>query len=160
MDYKNPGKITFNARILADAGSGGAYIEFPYDTGEMFGAKGRVPVKATFDGIAYRGSMSNMGTGKHILIIVKSIRNQLAKQPGDVVEASVELDSQPRLLDVPEDFSSLLKNESAARDEFNRLSYSHQREYILWINAAKKPETRTRRMLKAVAMLSEGKKLR
>jgi len=160
MEYKNPGKITFEASILADTDSGGAYIEFPYDTGEMFGTKGRVPVKATFDGIAYRGSMSNMGTGKHVLIIVKSIRSQLAKEPGDVVKASIELDSQPRLLEVPEDFSSLLENNSVARDEFNRLSYSHQREYVLWINDAKKPETRTRRMLKAIAMLAEGKKLR
>lgn len=160
MNYKNPGKITFKAPILADAESGGAYIEFPYDAGEMFGTRGRIPVKAAFDGITYRGSMSNMGTGRHILIIVKSIRNQLAKQPGDIVETSIELDSQPRILEVPEDFSSILDKNPPSRNEFNRLSYSHQREYILWINEAKKPETRTRRMLKAVAMLSEGKKLR
>jgi len=160
MKYKDPGKITFEAQILADAGSGGAYIEFPYNTVELFGTKGRVPVKATFDGIPYRGSMSDMGTGRHVLIIVKNIRNQLDKKPGDYVEAVIELDNQPRILEVPEDFSSLLEKEKTARDEFNRLSYSHRREYILWIKDAKKPETRTRRMLKAVAMLSEGKKLR
>ncbi|MBN1369752.1 MAG: DUF1905 domain-containing protein [Dehalococcoidaceae bacterium] len=160
MDYTNPGKIVFKALILADVDSGGAYIEFPYDAGEMFATKGRVPVKAAFDGITYRGSMSNMGTGKHILIIVKDIRNQLAKQPGDFVEVSIELDSQPRILEIPEDFSSLLEDNPVSRDEFTRLSYSHQREYILWINDAKKPETRTRRMLKAAAVLAEGKKLR
>ncbi len=58
--FKNPGPIVFTAEIRAHDG-GGAYVEFPRDVEKLFGAKGRVPVRVTFDGEAYRGSMVRMG---------------------------------------------------------------------------------------------------
>lgn len=85
----------FKATIQASkVGKGGAYVEFPYDIREEFG-KGRVKVHATFDGIAYDGSIVNMGV-KHedgsicyILGILKAIRQQLNKGVGDTVVVTV-----------------------------------------------------------------------
>ena len=67
-------------------------------------------------------------------------------------------DLAPRIVEVPADFKKLLNKEKTVKAFFEQLSYSHQREYVNWIIEAKKPETRTRRILKAIDMMKEGKK--
>ena len=56
----------FKARIEG-ASVGGACVYFPYDVEEEFGTKGRVPVKATFDGVPYSGSLVKYGAPQHML---------------------------------------------------------------------------------------------
>ena len=46
----------FDAEIQKVPDIDGAYIIFPYDVREEF-QKGRVKVKATFDGVEYNGSL-------------------------------------------------------------------------------------------------------
>lgn len=84
-------KYEFTAQIEAsEIGKGGAFVRFPYDIRKEFG-KGRIKVHATFDGIAYDGSIVNMGVENpdgsicYILGILKSIRKQLQKDIGDSV---------------------------------------------------------------------------
>ena len=67
----------------------GAYVEIPFDVKATFG-KGRVPVNATFDGFPYQGSLVRMKTPCHILGIRKDIRQQIGKQPGDIVRVTIE----------------------------------------------------------------------
>lgn len=156
---KNPGKLEFEAEIM-DADGSGAYILFPYHVQELFGARGRIKVKATFDGAAYRGSMVNMGMGSHILIILKAIRQKIGKQPGDMVHVTIELDEEPRVLDLPEELQRALEQNPSAGEFFEKLSYSHRREYVLWITEATREETRQRRIEKTIEMLRQQQKLR
>ena len=156
VEYKDPGRITFEAVIQAEPESSGTYIEFPYDVMELYGTKGRVPVMATFDGVPYRGSMANMGMGRHILIIVKDIRQKIGKQPGDRVNVTIDLDAQKRSAEVPEDFRALLGKNSRAGKAFEKLSYSHRREYVGWIESAIRAQTRQRRLNRAIEMLGGG----
>ncbi|MCI9273424.1 MAG: DUF1905 domain-containing protein [Clostridiales bacterium] len=67
----------------------GAYVEIPFDVKKEFG-KGRVPVLAHFDGVPYEGSLVKMGTPCHILGLRKEIRRKIGKQPGDLVEVTVQ----------------------------------------------------------------------
>lgn len=67
----------------------GAYIEIPFDVKAEFG-KGRVPVKATFDGEPYEGSLVRMGTPCHIIGIRKDIRAKIGKQPGDIIKVTIQ----------------------------------------------------------------------
>ena len=67
----------------------GAYVEIPFDVKEAFG-KMRVAVYATFDGVAYEGSVVRMGTPTHIIGIRKDIRAKIAKQPGDTVKVTLQ----------------------------------------------------------------------
>jgi hypothetical protein len=67
---------------------GGAYIEIPFDVKAEFG-KGRVPVKTTFDGEPYGGSLVRMGSPGHILGLRKDIRAKIGKQPGDRVLVTI-----------------------------------------------------------------------
>jgi hypothetical protein len=156
---KNPGKLEFEAEIIDNEGVG-AYINFPFDVPDLFGTRGWVRVKAAFDGVLYRGSLANMGTGCHVLIIVKAIRQQIGKQPGDSVHVTVELDEEPRLLELPEELQSGFEQNPAAQAFFDKLSFSKQREYVLWITQAKRAETRQQRIEKTIALLLEHKKLR
>lgn len=149
----NPGKLEFSA-IIKDGGAGGVYVEFPYITKEVFGYQGRIPVLVHFDGQPYRGSMVRMGTSCHLIPLLKAIRKIIRKEIGDTVNVVVELDDQPRIIETPEDLQNALLENPIAYDLFRKLSYSHKREYVNWIEAAKKPETRERRILETIRKLS------
>ena len=151
-----PNKHTFTATIL-NAGGGGAFVDVPFDVEKAFGAK-KPKVKATFDGVPYRGMLARMGTDYHILIILKSIREQIGKTFGDKVRITVELDTEPREVEVPKDLMRELKQNKEAKAFFDKLSYSHKREYVMWINEAKKEETWQNRIVKMIEMLKQGKK--
>jgi len=105
-------KYSFTATIeAASVGGGGACILFPYDVEKEFGTKGRVPVQATFDGIPYTGSLVKYGQPQHMLGILKALREQLGKQPGDKVKVELWKDEAARTVDIPADFAALLKKE-------------------------------------------------
>jgi len=132
-------------------------VYFPYDVEKEFGTRGRVPVKATFDGVPYTGSMIKYGAPQHMLGILKSIREQIGKGPGDVVEVTVEKDEDERSVDVPREFEKLLRKEKLW-SVFDKLSYTHKKEYVRWITEAKREETRASRLAKSVEMLRAGAK--
>ncbi|MEO7617440.1 MAG: DUF1905 domain-containing protein [Candidatus Saccharibacteria bacterium] len=70
INYKNPGPIEFDATIKQNPG-GGAFIGFPFSVEELYGVKTRVPVNVAYDGTPYRGSMTKMGPGDHLLLVLK-----------------------------------------------------------------------------------------
>jgi len=151
-----PKKHTFTATIQ-NAGGGGAFVEVPLDVEKAFGEK-RPKVKATFEGVPYRGILTRMGTEHHLLIILKEIREKIGKTFGDRIKITVELDTEPRVIEIPKDLAKELKWDKEARAIFDKLAYTHRREYVMWINEAKKEETRQNRIVKTIEMLKKGKK--
>jgi|SRR6266487_506627 len=149
-------KYKFKASIEAGDG-GGAYVLFPYDTEKEFGTKGKVPVTATFNGVPYTGSLIKYGQPQHMLGVVKAIREQIGKGPGDVIEIVLWRDEEVRTLEVPAQFKKLLEKEGLLRF-FEKLSFTHRKEYCRWITEAKKEETRLKRLEKAIEMLRKGVK--
>ena len=85
----NPKTYSFDAVIQKVPDIDGAYIDIPFDVRAEFG-KGRVPVRATFDGEAYNGSLVRMGTPGHILGLRKDIRAKIGKQAGDTVTVTLK----------------------------------------------------------------------
>jgi len=151
-------KYSFTATIQsASVGGGGAYILFPYDVEKEFGTRGRIPVHATFDGIAYAGSLMKYGQPQHMIGILKALREQIGKQPGDKVKVELWKDEAVRTVEIPAEFAAVLKKEKLL-PVFEKLSYTHRKEYVRWITEAKKAETRETRMTKAVGMLRKGVK--
>ncbi|MFG1814768.1 YdeI/OmpD-associated family protein [Kribbella sp. NPDC049174] len=142
---------TFEGTVVVNDG-GGAWVEVPGEVIAALGGGGRIPVQASFDGIAYRGSIASMG-GCMALGLLKSIRTELGKGDGDPVTVTVERDTAARTVEVPADLAAALE-EAGLRKTFDALSYSHRREHVNAINDAKKPETRARRITKALEMLS------
>lgn len=84
----------YDAVIIADDKSGGAFVPFPYDVRAEFG-KGRVKVHATFDGEPYDGSIVNMGVKNadgsvcYIIGVLKDIRSKIGKQPGETLKVTI-----------------------------------------------------------------------
>ena len=151
-------KYKFKAPIERPVGAtGGTCVFFPYDVQEEFGTKGRVPVKVTFNGVPYTGSMIKYGMPQHMLPVLKGIREQIDKGPGDTIDVVVWKDEEERVVAIPAPFKAQLKKEGLLAG-FEKLSYSHRKEYVRWIEGAKKEETRQNRMAKAVAMLKKGVK--
>ena len=153
-----PKKHTFTATII-DAGGGGAFVEVPFDVEAAFGSK-RPKVKALIEGVPYRGTLVRMGSENHILIILKSIREQVGKTFGDEIKVSVEADVEERVATVPAELKRVFKSDKEAKSAFEKLSYSHQKEYVKWIEEAKKAETRARRVEQAIQLLKEKQKVR
>jgi len=151
-----PTKQTFTATIQ-NAGGGGAFVEVPFDVEKEFGSK-RPKVKATIEGVAYRGILTRMGTDHHLLIVLKEIREQIGKTFGDEITITVEPDTEPRVIQIPAELKKAFRNEKEAKAFFEKLSYTHQREYVMWINEAKREETRQNRIVKTIEMLKKGKK--
>ena len=141
--------------MIKSTDSGGAFVEIPFDVESTFGSK-RPKVKATFDGEPYRGTAVRMGGDCHILIIRKDIRATIDKQPGDKVRVAVELDTAPRVINVPTDFRTALNRSKKIAAYFDGLSYTHRKEYVQWITEAKRDDTRQRRIAKAIDLLKDG----
>ncbi len=141
--------------VIEDAGTGGAFVTVPFDVERVFGTK-RIKVKATIDGEPYRGSLVRMGGERHILGILKAIRDTIGKTIGDEIEITVEEDVEPREVAVPEDLRKALKAHAGSERLFQNLSYSHQKEYVQWIDEAKREETRKKRISETIRRL--GKK--
>ena len=141
----------FDAPLLAE-GRGGAYVEVPAAVADALGCGGRIPVRATFDGVEYRGSIVSMGGDVMILGVLKSIRTALGKVPGDVLTVTVERDTAERRVEVPSDLAAALED-AGVRPAFDALSYSHQREHVGWVGEAKRPATRSRRIAATVDRL-------
>ncbi|HEY5564259.1 MAG TPA: YdeI/OmpD-associated family protein [Rhodothermia bacterium] len=151
-------KQRFKAVIEAHP-SGGAYVNVPFEVEKVFGRK-RVKILATFDGEPYRGLLTPMGTPHHILIVRKDIREKIGKAPGDEVTVTVEEDLEPRVVNVPPDVRRILDDNHGAADFFLTLSFTHQREYVEWIEEAKKPETRARRIARMIELLNQEQRAR
>ena len=132
------------------------YCNIPFDVFEFFGKK-RVKILAIFDNqVQYRGLLTPYN-GKYFLMMNKKIMLQVGKKPGEQVHISIKEDLEERKVEIPADFEKALK-ENAVFLFFEKLAYSCQKEYIVWITGAKKIETRNARFIKAIEMLKLGKR--
>ena len=149
--------LKFKAQ-LAGRGPSGAwtYLQVPFSVPEVFGRKGQVPVRATINGFTFRNSLMPRA-GVHILGVGKDILAGAGAATGDTVEVELAFDDAPRTVDVPADLEAALAKHPTHAKSFAALSYSHKKEYVDWIESAKKPETRLNRIEKAIALLAARK---
>jgi hypothetical protein len=145
---------SFTTEILGN-NLGGAGIQFPYNVQEEFGVKGRVKVHVTFDGIAYRGSLAPMHGG-HMLVLRKEIRKQIGKDVGDYVDVVLKQDTELREIVVPADLQAALAANPKAEAAFAAFAYTHRKEYVNWVNLAKKQITRESRIQKTVERVANN----
>ena len=125
-------------------GSGNkAGIEVPEDIVNALGAGKRPPVIVTIHGQSYRSSIAVMG-GQYMVGVSAANRELTGVSAGDTVEVDVELDTQPRVIDVPDDLAAALDSEPEAKAFYATLNYSSQRRYVEPIADAKTEDTRSR----------------
>lgn len=147
----------FRIKLDGQAGSEVAGFCVPFDVEEAFGTRARVPVCGTINRFPYRSSIMNMGSG-HMMVVNRELREGAKVKAGDIVEIVMQRDTAPRLVEVPADFNKVLSGSKKAKEIFDKLSYTHQKEYVRWITEAKREETRKSRIKRAIEMLSKGTK--
>jgi hypothetical protein len=145
--------------VINSGDGGGAWVNVPFDVEKTFGKK-RVPIRATIDRVPYRGSLVRMGGDCHMLPVLKAIREKIGKQAGDKVSVTLQEDKAARKVKIPADVQKALRLKPRAGDFFGKLAYSHQREYVQWIDGAKRAETRKRRIEKMLTLLTRGQRER
>jgi hypothetical protein len=117
----------------------------------------RPPVTVTIGGHSYRSTVAAYGD-VFMLPLAAEHRKLAGVAAGDEVEVEIALDTAPREVEVPPELEEALAGEPEAHAFFDGLSYSHRRWFVLSIEDAKTPETRQRRLDRALAMLREGRK--
>jgi uncharacterized protein YdeI (YjbR/CyaY-like superfamily) len=85
------------------------------------------------------------------------VRQAAGAEAGDTVEVELELDTAPREVEVPDALRRALAGDPVAGAAFERLAYTHRKEYARWIEEAKRDETRERRVAQALEMLRDGR---
>jgi hypothetical protein len=137
---------TFTTTIVREGSA--CFIPLPFDPRSLFG-KVRAPVRVTLNGYTYRSTIAAMG-GPPCIPFRRSHREAAGLEGGETIEVRVESDTDPREVEPPAGFVKALKAAPPAWDRWRELSYSHQHEYVEWIEKARKPETRARRFDEAI----------
>ena len=151
--------ITFEAEIKQNGTMNAAFVDFPFSTEELFGKKGQVKIKALLDEkVEYRGSLAKMKSNFHMLGLTQEVRKQLGKDFGDEVSVKLWEDKEERMVEIPEDVLEIFNQNNSAFQLYQKMSYTHRKEYMRWIAEAKKPETRENRKIKMIEMILAGKK--
>lgn len=127
-------------------------LEVPPDVVESLGHGSRPRVKITINGHSWRSRVAIM-RGRYLLGLSNANRQAAGVVTGDKVEVELEFDPEPRVVVQPADFARALDANPAARTAYDRLPDGRKREHVRAVESAKKPETRARRIEKAVATL-------
>ncbi|HEX8250706.1 MAG TPA: YdeI/OmpD-associated family protein [Pyrinomonadaceae bacterium] len=145
-------KQTFEVLLEKDENLDATRITVPLDAEKVFGAK-RVPIKLSINGADYRTTIFRMG-GKYVIAVPKRFREAARVKSGEMITVEIERDNEVRVIIPPEDFAGALAENSRAKRVWEKLSYTRRREYVMAIEDAKKPETRARRIAKAIEQIA------
>jgi len=150
----------FETKLVRPEGVGTwTFAPIPLDIAHETGIKARLRVKGRIDGVPFAGTLLPGGSGRHFVVVKKEIRDRLGKSAGDGVRIQMDVDLSPAGVVIPDDLTRALTRSSAARSGFEGMAPSHKKAYVEWIEEAKKPATRTKRIAKALMMIAAGKQL-
>jgi hypothetical protein len=147
------GKMQFPATIRA-SGKNTTGIPVPADVVEALGAGKRPKVTVTLNGYTYRSSIASMH-GEFMISVSAEVREHAGVSAGDDVVVEVEVDTEPREVTLPPDVVEALNVDRQLAARFEGLSYSNKRRILLSIEGAKTPETRSRRITRAIDELRD-----
>ncbi len=143
----------FEAVVLRDEGTSACGIQVPFDPRAVFG-KVRAPVVATVGRHEFRTTIASMG-GAFWIPLSRANREAAGVAAGERVRVRLAADDRPREVAAPDDLLAAIRA-AGVGEAWERLSFSHRREWVESVESAKRPETRARRVERAVASLARG----
>ena len=149
------GKIRFMTRRQPRGPAAAVVLDDAQVAGVGEGAR-RFPVLATVNGFTWRTSVAGMG-GEFLVGLNREVREGAAVQAGDEAEATIELDTAPREVDLPAALASALAADPQTKEAFDGMAFTHRKEYARWVAEAKREETGERRVQQALEMIRDGK---
>ncbi len=140
--------IQFSASVYRS--QGWLCVEIPFDVQEVFGTRSRMAVEMILKEHCYHSSIFPTGAGKHFMMINKTMQKECDIHEGDTIQISLEIDTSPRIVEIPSDLQDAFQKDNQAAKAFESFPPSHRREFVQYITEAKKPETRIRRIKKTL----------
>jgi hypothetical protein len=137
--------ITFKTILQKAEGLNATGINVPADVVAALGKGKKPPVKVTVDGFTYRSTVAAYGE-VFMLPLSQERRAAAGVEAGDEIEVTLELDTEPRTVGVPDDLAAALAAKPGAREAFDKLSYSVRKEHVRQVESAKAAKTRGRRI--------------
>lgn len=147
--------VTFETQLAGEGGKTGIVV--PPEAIEQLAAGKRPAVHVDLNGYGYRSTVAVMG-GRFMIAVSAAVRAAAGVAAGDPISVALRVADTPREVDVPPELAEALAADAQAATFFATLSNSLQRYHADTISAAKAPETRQRRVDKAVQLFREGKK--
>ena len=159
INAKSQSSVRFTTTILKfkkkGEKSGWTYIEIPFDVASKIypGNKKSFRVKGFLDDKEIKGvALLPMGNGNFIMPLNMSLRKLIGKKDGAMLVVKIEVDRKGLVLN--EDLMTCLNDEPKALLFFKSLSKSHQNYFSKWIDSAKTPETKAKRIAKTLIALT------
>lgn len=143
-------------RTLEPRGPAGALVLTDQEVTALGGGK-RAAVLVRVGERQARLRLGVMG-GENLIGMSKAARAELGVELGDELTATITLDEMPREVDVPSDLAEALAADSRAAAGFESLPYSARKDFAVWVDSAKRAETRASRVEQSLALLREGKR--
>ncbi|MFF3411179.1 YdeI/OmpD-associated family protein [Streptomyces sp. NPDC002742] len=129
-------------------------LEVPPEVVAALDGGARPPVTITVNGHSWKSRVAIL-RGRHLLGLSNANRQAAGVEIGEEAEVELELDTEPRVVVEPPDFAQALDDDPLARAAYDNLAHGRKREHVRAIESAKKPETRQRRIEKAIATLRD-----
>lgn len=142
--------MKFKTKIVQTGNNTG--IEVDEKTLSELGGGKKPLVMVTLNDYSYRSAVGKMGD-KFMISLSAEHRKNANVKGGDTVEVSIELDTAPRLIEVPHDLQKVLDKNKKAEANFNKLAPSKKKAIVLSIEDAKTEETKIRRIEKVMETL-------
>jgi len=144
----------FETRLVRPEGIGTwTFAPVPPAVVRTEGLRARLRVVGTIDGSPFRSTLMPRGGGALFIVVPRSVRERIGKEGGQSVRVDLVVDSRPEKVRVPKDLDRAL---GSARSTFDRLTPSHRKAFLQWIDSAKRVETRERRVTETVRMVRQG----
>ena len=146
-------QATFTTTVLKDDKVNATGLPVPAEAVAALGKRKKPPVKVSIASHTYRSTVAAYGD-VYMLPLSAENRQAAGVNAGDQVEVTIELDTEPRTVEVPQDLSDALAQMPGATAAFESLSYSIRKEFVRQVESAKAQETRQRRITNIIAKLS------
>ena len=148
-------KLRFKAKIEGKEAGVVAAVTPPVDVPAYFGTRGRVPIRGTINGFAFRSSLMPMD-GCHMMPVNMALRKGAGAEPGDIVDVVMERDGEERTVEAPPELAKELAKSRKALERWETMAFTHKKEIANSISGAKQEETKKRRLAKAMQILNTG----
>jgi Bacteriocin-protection, YdeI or OmpD-Associated/Domain of unknown function (DUF1905) len=150
------GEILNLTLTLEPHGPAGAFLLSDEQVAAVGGGRRAFPVRVDVNGVTLSLRLARMG-GKNMIGLARAVRERAGVTIGSAYPVQIVADETERTVKVPEDLAAALTGDAQAQAAFDALSYTHRKEYVVWIGEAKRDATRAQRVARTVEMLRAGR---
>jgi hypothetical protein len=148
--------FVFDTR-LAERGPTGMWphLFLTPEASRWLGRRGTVNVIVNVNGVSFGRTAKPDGRGGHFILFNADMRERSGVEPGERVRVALEVDHAPRAVEPPRELERALRDDIPASNAYQAMPPSHRKAYVEFIEEAKRPETRVRRVQQALRMMAQ-----